>query len=109
MGIFVYQAGLQHQDEAFRIAGKRLERCAGHVRKIRLIRKLGHCAFFEKLAVQYTVHVPGVEEAQHAPGIVGQSLQLCGGGDQRVARVLEALNIVCVVLALGAGTLLGRK
>ena len=110
MRVLVHQTGFQHEEETVGILGKYLERGAHGVREIGLIRELGHRALLQLLAVERTVEVTGMEQAEQTIGSVLHHLRQLGTrGGKGVAGLAEVLYVVLLVLTLGAWNRAGQK
>ena len=110
MRVLVHQTGFQHEEEAVGILGKHLERGVHGIGEVGLIRELGHRALLELLAVERTVEVAGVEQAEQTIRRLFHDVHKLGArGGKRVARLAEVFHIVLLVLALGARNRAGQK
>ena len=91
---------LDHQEEALGILREVVEGDLGHLDKTRLVGELVDGTLLELHAIEGVVHVAGVEQAEDLVR-TGRLLKLGLVGGELVAGVLEQLDVVLVVLALG--------
>ena len=110
VAVLVHEARFQHQEEPVGVLGEHGQGGLHGVGQVGLVRELGHGALLEEFAVQHAVEVAGVEQAEQLVGVALHDFaQLGVGGRQRVTVLLEQVDVVLVVLALGAGNALGQE